>query len=112
MTKIEKTDGVTNLFVSEEGSVRDYTLIDVRGPDEFIGDLGHIKGAKLVTLGADLHHFLETAPKNGKYLFVCRSGGRSTQATLMAQSRGFTDVANMAGGMIHWNELQLKTYRE
>lgn len=109
MTKIEKTNGVSNLFVSEEGSVRGYSVIDVRGPDEFVGELGHIKGAQLVTLGGDLHQFLDTAPKDGKYLFVCRSGGRSTQAALMAQSRGFTDVTNLAGGMIHWNELQLKT---
>ncbi len=48
MTKIEKTNGISNLFVSEEGSVRGYSVIDVRGPDEFVGELGHIKGAQLV----------------------------------------------------------------
>lgn len=108
MSKIEILNGVSNLFVSEEGSVRGYTVIDVRGPDEFVGELGHIKGAKLVTLGIELHQFFETAPKDANYLFVCRSGGRSTQAALMAKSKGFTKVTNLAGGMIHWNELQLK----
>lgn len=111
MSKVEVINGVNNLFVTEEGSVRDYTVIDVRGPDEFVGELGHIKGAQLVTLGIDLHNFFETAAKDKNYLFVCRSGGRSTQATLLAKSKGFTNVTNMAGGMIHWNELALKADR-
>lgn len=63
------------MFVTEEGSVRGYSVIDVRGPDEFVGELGHIQGAKLVTMGTDLHHFFETAPKDKNDLFVCRSGG-------------------------------------
>lgn len=100
---------VNNLIVKEEGSVRGYVLIDVRGLDEYHGELGHIKGAKLVTLGLDLHHFLETASKDENYLFICRSGGRSTQACIMAMSKGFTNVTNLAGGMIHWNDLGLKT---
>ncbi len=111
MSKIEVIDGVNNLFVSEETSVRDYVVIDVRRADEFSGELGHIKGAKLVTLGSELHQFLETAPKDKNYLFVCRSGARSTQASLLAASKGFTQVANMAGGMIHWNELALKAVK-
>lgn len=108
MSKIENVNGVNNLFVSNEGSVRGYQLIDVRGPDEFVGDLGHIKGAKLFTLGAELHQFFETAPKDENYLFICRSGGRSTQASLMAKAKGFSRVTNLAGGMLHWNELALK----
>ena len=109
MSKIEVINDVSNLFVSEEGSVRGYQVIDVRRADEFVGELGHIKGAKNVTLGPELHDFFETAPKDENYLFVCRSGGRSTQATLMAKAKGFSRVTNMAGGMIHWNELALKT---
>lgn len=108
MSKIENINGVNNLFPTEEGSVRDYVLVDVRGADEFSGELGHIKGAKLCTLGLELHQFLETAPKDENYLFICRSGGRSTQACLMAKSKGFTQVTNLAGGMLHWNDLALK----
>ena len=111
MAKIEILNGVNNLFVSEEASVRGYVLIDVRGPDEFIGDLGHIKGAKLCTLGVEFQEFLKSSPKDENYLFICRSGGRSTQACLLAKANGFTKVTNLAGGMIHWNELALKTER-
>lgn len=32
---------------------------------------------------------------------VCRSGGRSGQATLFLQSHGY-DVQNMSGGMLEW----------
>jgi rhodanese-related sulfurtransferase len=109
MPKIENIDGVENLIPTEEGSVRGFTLIDVRRPDEFSGELGHIKGAKLVTLGQELHEFLEEAPRDEKYLFICRSGGRSTQACLLAESMGFSDVTNLKGGMLHWNDLALKT---
>lgn len=111
MSKIETVNGINNLYPSDEHSVRGYEIIDVRSSEEFTGDLGHIKGAKLVTLGADLHSFLETSSKTENYLFVCRSGGRSTQAALLASSKGFEKVTNLAGGMIHWNELSLKIER-
>jgi len=111
MAKVEVLNGVSNLFVSEEASVKGYVVVDVRGREEFIGDLGHIKGAKLCTLGTELQDFLESSSKDENYLFVCRSGGRSTQACLLAKTKGFTQVTNLAGGMIHWNELALKTER-
>jgi rhodanese-related sulfurtransferase len=109
MSKVEMLNGVENLFVSEEASVRGYHVVDVRAPEEFVGELGHIRGAELATLGESLHNFFEHAKKEDHYLFVCRSGGRSTQATLLAKAKGFMHVTNLAGGMIHWNELALKT---
>ena len=111
MSKVEFINGVHHLYPSDEHSVRDYVIIDVRTEEEFTGDLGHIKGSKLVTLGPDLQNFLESSAKNENYLFVCRSGGRSTQAALLAASKGFDKVTNLAGGMIHWNELALKIER-
>lgn len=86
---------------------KEFTLIDVRRPDEFTGELGHIAGAKLVTLETDLPHFLPTLSKDTTYVFVCRSGGRSGAATQLALDQGFTKVYNMAGGMLAWNALGL-----
>jgi len=83
-------------------------LIDVRRPDEFTGELGHIPGAKLLTLD-ELPAKLETLPKDKPIVFVCRSGGRSAQASAFALDNGFTDVYNMKGGMLLWNEYGLKT---
>lgn len=85
-------------------SIKDFELIDVRGPDEFIGELGHIKGARLMTLGKDLDEYLQREDKHKKILFICRSGARSGKATEQALSLGFSRVYNMEGGMLLWNE--------
>jgi rhodanese-related sulfurtransferase len=83
-------------------------LIDVRRPDEFTGELGHAPGASLLTLD-QLPAKLDTLPKNKTIVFICRSGGRSAQATAFALENGFTDVYNMKGGMLLWNEYGLTT---
>ena len=83
-----------------------FRLIDVRNPDEFVGELGHIEGAELVTLGPQLQNFLESADKSQSILFVCRSGGRSGQATHVSRQMGFQNTMNMIGGMLEWNRLQ------
>ena len=80
------------------------TLIDVRRPEEFNNELAHIQGAVLVTLGQELTNFLITIDKNTEIVFVCRSGGRSGQATAESIKLGFKKTANMVGGMIRWNE--------
>ncbi len=83
-------------------------LIDVRRPEEFTGELGHIENAHLVTLGPDLQNFLEQNElKEKDIVFVCRSGARSAQATMYSQQLGFKKVYNLQGGILRWNELQL-----
>ncbi len=79
-------------------------VIDVRRPEEHIGELGHIKGAIFATLETDLEDKLNELPKEDAYVFVCRSGGRSSTATQMALQRGFRTVFNMVGGMLEWNK--------
>ncbi len=96
--------GVPTLEVHDPFDLAGYTLVDVRGADEFDGELGHIEGAKLVTLGEELEDYLRSEDKNKKILFICRSGGRSGVATKMAAANGFKDVFNMAGGMLYWNQ--------
>lgn len=86
-----------------------FVLIDVRRPDEFTGELGHIEGSELVTLGPDLEQKLNLIDKDEPYVFICRSGGRSGQATAYAQTLGFKNVYNMMGGMLEWNRLGLPT---
>ncbi|MBS1968726.1 MAG: MBL fold metallo-hydrolase [Bdellovibrionales bacterium] len=86
-------------------------VIDVRRSEEFTGELGHIQGAKLVTLGKDLENFLGTIDRNADLVFVCRSGGRSGEATRLSQQLGFKNTMNMKGGMLAWNEQKLPTVR-
>lgn len=86
-------------------------LIDVRGPDEFNGELGHIEGAQLVTLGAELSKFLDSGDRNKEYVFICKAGGRSARATAEALSKGYKHAINMMGGMMKWNDHKLPVKR-
>ena len=83
-------------------------LIDVRQNHEFIGELHHIPGAKLLTLDT-LPQRLEELPKDKTIVFICRSGNRSGHAALFCQQHGFEHVYNLQGGMILWNEKALET---
>ena len=76
-------------------------IVDVRRPDEYVGEFGHIPGAELLTLD-DLPAKINKLPKDKTIVFVCRSGGRSARATAFALENGFHDVFNMQGGMIAW----------
>ncbi len=106
-------DGIPEVTCEEVfnqlGKVR---LIDVRRPDEFNNELGHIKGAELVTLGPDLTNLLEKGDRNQEIVFVCRSGGRSGTATAESIKLGYKATINMVGGMIRWNELNQPTERK
>ncbi len=83
-------------------------LIDVREAVEFSGELGHAPTAELVVLNT-IPAEIERLPKDQTIVFICRSGGRSSQAAAFALSKGFTDVYNMQGGMLAWNSLMLPT---
>lgn len=80
------------------------TLIDVRRPEEFSGELSHIPGAKLITLGPELDAFLSSHDKDDEIVFVCRSGARSGRATLQSRTMGFSKSVNLQGGMLLWNQ--------
>ena len=81
----------------------DVRLVDVREPDELTGELGHIAGIEPLPID-QLPGPLEAAPRDRPVVFVCRSGGRSGKAALLAQSLGFTQVASMRGGMRAWHD--------
>lgn len=81
-------------------------VLDVRESAEFGGELGHIRGAQLLPLG-DLRAKLGEIPKDRPVVAVCRSGGRSAQASLILEKEGWARVANLAGGMIRWRSLGL-----
>jgi glyoxylase-like metal-dependent hydrolase (beta-lactamase superfamily II)/rhodanese-related sulfurtransferase len=76
-------------------------ILDVREPDEFDGALGHIGEAKLIPLG-ELSRRAGELSRDRPVVAVCRSGGRSAQAVVLLQKAGFTQVANLAGGMLRW----------
>ncbi len=42
------------------------------------------------------------AHKNDEVVIHCRSGARSQKAALILKEAGFTNVSNLAGGILAW----------
>ena len=78
-------------------------LIDVREDYEYEAD--NI-GGQLIPLG-DLPHRLGEIEqlKDEEILVHCRSGKRSETAQRYMQSQGFTNVRNVIGGLLAYNDL-------
>jgi glyoxylase-like metal-dependent hydrolase (beta-lactamase superfamily II)/rhodanese-related sulfurtransferase len=89
-----------------EEHLREVQILDVREPAEFNGALGHVPGAVLIPLGALSERAAELA-KDKPVVAVCRSGARSAQATVLLGKAGFTQVANLSGGMLRWRAQRL-----
>jgi len=79
-------------------------LVDVREPAENaefnIGGILHPLG---MIRNFDVDE-LESL-KGKEVICYCRSGNRSGQAAMMMESMGFTNVKNLTGGMLAWQEL-------
>jgi rhodanese-related sulfurtransferase len=78
-------------------------LLDVREPDENAAfNIGGIllPLGRIQTMQIDDIESLKTE----EVICYCRSGNRSMQACLMLQTFGFTNVKNLAGGMLAWQE--------
>lgn len=79
-------------------------LIDVREQHEF--DEARIPGSILIPLSQFQQRY-EELPKDKELVMQCRSGARSGQATEFLLANGYTDVVNMAGGILAWKEANL-----
>jgi rhodanese-related sulfurtransferase len=102
-------DGVMDIDAEDLiGKLAQVHLIDVRQPEEFSGELGHIPGAQLLVLNTLPNH-LHELPKGETIVFICRSGNRSGHAAAFAREHGFTHVFNLRGGMLRWNALSFAT---
>jgi sulfur dioxygenase len=87
-------------------------LLDVREPDEFSGELGHIPSSVLVPLKDLPERAAEFAEfKHRDVIVVCRAGVRSTTAAALLTGLGFDHVANLKGGMLDWDAAQLPVER-
>jgi rhodanese-related sulfurtransferase len=79
-------------------------VIDVRGPDEFTGPLGHIADALNLPVGELQSRLIEIdAPKDRPVILVCRTDRRSAAAAVLLRDTGFHDVRVLRGGMEQWN---------
>jgi molybdopterin/thiamine biosynthesis adenylyltransferase/rhodanese-related sulfurtransferase len=77
------------------------TVIDVREQVEW--DAGHIAGALFIPRGQLAERIEAAVPdKATEIVLYCRSGARSGVGTQQLQQLGYTDVVNMAGGILEW----------
>jgi molybdopterin/thiamine biosynthesis adenylyltransferase/rhodanese-related sulfurtransferase len=77
------------------------TLIDVREQVEW--DAGHIAGALFIPRAELGDRIAAAVPeKDTEIVVYCRSGARSALGTQLLQQLGYTDVVNMAGGILEW----------
>jgi sulfur dioxygenase len=82
------------------------SILDVRGAAEHDGELGHIKGARLIPLD-ELRARASEVTDERPIVVVCQTGKRSAMATVILRKAGLTRVANLAGGMVRWRDLGL-----
>lgn len=85
-----------------------FNIVDVRGPDEFNGPLGHIASARnipIAELGGRLSDL--AGLENEKVVLVCRTDKRSAVAARTLSDAGFTQVGVLRRGMEQWNEAGL-----
>ena len=82
----------------------DIQLIDVREPAEYAE---FNIGGKLIPLGQIMGMQIDELEdlKNEEVILHCKGGTRSTQAGLMLEQVGFTNVVNLTGGVTAWKQL-------
>ena len=85
------------------GKGETFNFLDVREEYEFDEDN---LGAKLIPLG-ELPDRLEEISdwKDQEVVVHCRSGARSGRAKAFMESQGFTNVRNVLGGLLAYNQL-------
>jgi adenylyltransferase/sulfurtransferase len=97
-------DGIPQITVQELkrklDAKEDVFVLDVREPHEYqIANLG----APLIPVGSIESRISELAShKNDEVVVHCRSGARSQKAALALKAAGFTNVSNLAGGILAW----------
>ena len=76
------------------------TMVDVREPYEY--EEGHVEGAINIPLGEVPARVAEFEEMSKPLILMCRSGGRSGQATHFLTAKGLTDLYNGGG----WEAVQ------
>ncbi|MEW5707337.1 MAG: VTT domain-containing protein [Pseudomonadota bacterium] len=79
-------------------------ILDVRNPDEYHGELGHIRGALNIPVAALPDSLPQLEPfKDKSLVVVCRTDKRSAKAAELLRGKGFRRVLVLRGGMEQWN---------
>jgi rhodanese-related sulfurtransferase len=81
---------------------QNFVLIDVREPAEHSA---FNIGGRLIPMGTIPTVLHELQDQQDEEIIVyCRSGGRSGQVQRFMQQQGFSNVRNLTGGMLAWQD--------
>ncbi|MGI8912075.1 MAG: rhodanese-like domain-containing protein [Rubrobacteraceae bacterium] len=99
----EATEQTSVEEVHEDLKSGNATVVDVREPEEW--EAGHVPGARLIPRGLLESRTADELPDPDARIIVhCAIGGRGSLAAKSLQEMGYTNVANMRGGMNAWRE--------
>ncbi len=87
-------DGVIAKAMERQGEDNVY-IIDVRTPQEW--ELGHVKDAMSWDLNLIAASQMPPVDKDTEVYIYCRTGNRATQAIIIMQQEGFTNMTNIRG---------------
>lgn len=88
--------------------VRPGVLLDVRERDEFA--TVRVEGSLFIPM-SELGRRVAEVPKDRPVLVMCATGSRSATVTAQLLGAGWTDVANVAGGITAWERFGLPVRR-
>ncbi len=89
------------MLKEREAGERDFTLIDVREPNEF--EINQIPGAVLVPKGEFLNgNALGDLPADKPIVLHCKSGVRSAEVLAIVKGAGYADAVHVGGGVVAW----------
>jgi rhodanese-related sulfurtransferase len=100
------TDAVSWVEVDELSTLLDGSspplVIDVRGPDEFTGPLGHIDAARNIPLDQIPARAAALLGEQRPLVMVCHTDRRSAAAAEHLRRAGGAEIAVLRGGMVAW----------
>ncbi len=106
-----RAGGYRDLTPAQARALAGARLIDVREPEELQDrDLGRIQGTVNLPMGI-VGGTVAGWDRAMPVVLVCRSGRRSAWVAADLVEKGFSQVYNLAGGMIAWNEAGLPVLR-
>jgi rhodanese-related sulfurtransferase len=88
---------------------QDYVLVDVRSLDEHLSET--IKNAICIPHDTIERH-TDKLPKDKEIILFCRSGNRSKKAKETLDKLGYTNIKDLAGGILSWNDSNLPVLKQ
>lgn len=97
--ELDAVPQITAMELADRLRTGGMAVLDVRGRAEW--QAGHLPGVKNIPVGY-LVDRLEEISRERPLVVHCQSGARSAIAASLLRSKGFQNVANLAGGFANW----------